>query len=74
MATSSIEYVSVLAAQLELGMTKVGWHEFVKETGLSLFYLPGGGHIVERAALAAAIRKSRKRVALDDISQRELPL
>lgn len=62
-------YISISIAQAGCGLTKWGWKQLVKQTGLPVYRLPGDAFVVEGTALDVAIDKLREE--LDPASARK---
>jgi len=68
------QYISIGIAQAETGLSRPGWKQFVTETSLKVFRVPGNGLVVERTELDAAIHQAREVIRPDEIPARDLPL
>lgn len=65
------QYTSISIAQIDCGLTRWGWKQFLKQTGLHVYRIPGNGFVVSRSELDAAIEKVREEIEPSEVPDSE---
>lgn len=66
-------FISVSIAQIDCGLTRWGWKQFLKQTGLPVYRIPGNAYVVSRSELDQAIEKVREGVEPKALPESEQP-